>query len=576
MGMSADMTDCLLIGFNDYDFGKTVQAIRGNDESSGAYRDLNLAFIQAGGKELRAMDILNEVNATGDKPYHNADFLWPVILYLGSYLARRGFSFDYVNLFHLEKEKLRRKLAAGGIRSVAITTTLYVAPQPIIEIVSFVRECDKDVKIIVGGPYIASQAAMMDGDSLRQLFAYLDGDFYVIGAEGEAALVEILKVLRGEGGFETVRNIAYRGGDGFVLTEREIEENPLEENPVDYALFPREEIGEFLSIRTAKSCPFSCAFCGFSERAGKYKYLDLAMVEKELDAVRDIGTVTTLTFLDDTFNVPKQRFRDILRMMIDKRYGFRWNSFYRADHGDEETIRMMKEAGCEGVFLGIESGSDAMLKAMNKTSRRKNYMEAIRHFREHGIVTHANLLVGFPGETMETVEETVSLIEEARPDFFRAQLWYCDPITPIWKQRDEFGIRDFAFNWSHDTMDFRTASQLVDRMFLSVRNSIWLPQQGFELWSIFYLQRKGFSLAQIKGYVRAFNDAIREKLLFPDIGDPSPQLIENLHRWGRAQSEAELPPEGEYAPLYNPESMDAKMQEASRQRHADEDEEFQF
>jgi cytochrome P450 len=110
------MTDCLLIGFNDYDFGKTVQAIRGNDESSGAYRDLNLAFIEIDGQARRARDILNEVNASGEKPYHNADFLWPVILYLGSYLARHGYSFDYVNLFHLEKEKLRAKLAAGVIR----------------------------------------------------------------------------------------------------------------------------------------------------------------------------------------------------------------------------------------------------------------------------------------------------------------------------------------------------------------------------------------------------------------------------------------------------------------------------
>lgn len=574
--MIAKMTDCLLIGFNDYDFEKTVKAIRGSDENSGGYRDLNLAFITVDGRERRAMDILNEVNATAEKPYHNADFLWPVILYLGSYLARRGFSFDYVNLFHLEKEKLRNKLAAGGISSVAITTTLYVSPQPIIEIVSFIRECNQEVKIIIGGPYIASQAAMMDDDSLRQLFAYLDADLYVIGAEGEGALVEILKVLRGEGDFDAVRNIAYRGGADFVLTERGIEENPLEENPVDYALFPKEEIGEFLSIRTAKSCPFSCAFCGFAERAGKYKYLDLAMVEKELDAIRDIGTVTTLTFLDDTFNVPKKRFREILRMMIEKRYGFRWNSFYRSDHGDEETIRLMKEAGCEGVFLGIESGSDAMLKAMNKTSRRKNYLEAIRQFREHGIITHANLLVGFPGETAETVEETISLLEEARPDFFRAQLWYCDPITPIWKQRDEFGIRDFAFNWSHNTMDFRTASRLVDRMFLTVRNSIWLPQQGFELWSIFYLQRKGYSLAQIKGFVRAFNDAIREKLLFPDIGEPSPKLIENLHRWGKVQNEAELPSEGEFVPLYNPDSLEAEKKEAGGQRSKDEDEEFQF
>ena len=100
--MSTESTDCLIIGFNDYDFPKTVEMIRGGDESSGAYRDINLAFIEAGGKELRAMDVLNQANPANDKPYHNSDFVWPVVLYLKSYVVRHGFSCDYVNLFHLE------------------------------------------------------------------------------------------------------------------------------------------------------------------------------------------------------------------------------------------------------------------------------------------------------------------------------------------------------------------------------------------------------------------------------------------------------------------------------------------
>jgi anaerobic magnesium-protoporphyrin IX monomethyl ester cyclase len=569
-------TDCLIIGFNDDDFPKTVEMIRGNDESSGAYRDINLAFIELDGREQRAMDVLNRVNGTTDSPLHNADFVWPVVLYLSSYLNARGFTSDYINLFHLHKEALRAKLEAGDIRSVAITTTLYVSPQPIIEIVSFIRQWNKDVKIIIGGPYIAGQATMMDDQSLGQLFSYLEGDFYVIGAEGEAALVDILEGLCGDGDFAGMANVAYQGDDGFIINERQVEANPLEDNPVDYGLFPKQEIGEFLSIRTAKSCPFACAFCGFPDRAGKYKYLKLDMVERELDAIAAIGTVTTLTFLDDTFNVPKRRFREIMRLMIDKGYGFKWNSFYRSDHGDAETIRLMGEAGCEGVFLGAESGSDTILELMNKTSRRDDYITAIDQFRQNGILTHANLLVGFPGETARTVTETVSFIEEARPDFYRAQLWYCDPITPIWQRREEFGLRDFAFNWSHDTLDFRAASGHVEEMFLSISNSLWLPQQGFEVWSLFYLQRKGFSLAQIKGFVGAFNDAIRERLIKPDVSTPSAPIIENLHRWGKIQACEDLPGAGENAPLYDPKTFVLRSQQESRLRSQDEHEEFQF
>src|SRR5689334_16686672 len=102
------MTDCLIVGFNDYDFEGFVEMTRSMGPESGAYRDVNLAFVELDGKPYNAMDVLNRFhfdnqNANGHR-FHNADFLWPVITYLGSYLAKRGYSFDYVNLPGMEKD----------------------------------------------------------------------------------------------------------------------------------------------------------------------------------------------------------------------------------------------------------------------------------------------------------------------------------------------------------------------------------------------------------------------------------------------------------------------------------------
>jgi len=547
-------TDCLIIGFNDFDFPRTVEMIRGNDPSAGGYRDINLAFIDIEGTPHHAMDVLNHVNDHPDPAYHNSDFMWPVVLYLGSFLSKRGFTFDYINLFQQEKESLRKKLQTGNIHTIAITTTLYVVPQPILEIVEFIRRYDQDVKIIIGGPFISSQAAMLDKDGLRDLFSYLGGDYYVIASEGEDALCQILSALKYDSSLERINNIAYRQGDSFNINDGPPERNALAENPVDYSLFDTHRFGEFLSIRTAKSCPFSCAFCGFPDRAGKYTYLDLDHVERELDAIADLGGITTLTFLDDTFNVPKKRFRDIMQLMIDKEYGFKWNSFYRSDHGDEVTIDLMQRAGCEGVFLGVESGSDTILQKMNKKSRRKDYMQAIRLFRERDILTHSNLIIGFPGETEETVAESISFLQESQSDYYRAQIWFCDPITPVWQKKDELGIKNFAFNWTHNTMTAQQAAAHVEHMFLNVQNATWLPQQGFELWSLFYLQRQGFSRFQIKNYLRAFNDAIREKLLFTNQQSPRREVLDNLAYWGQLRP---IDPDGDHsahAPLYDPDA----------------------
>jgi anaerobic magnesium-protoporphyrin IX monomethyl ester cyclase len=541
MGGIAMSTDCLVIGFNEEDFAGYVEMVKSMGASSGAYQDLSLAFVEYEGKPMRSMDLLNLFHfegRPGGRPFSNVDFMWPVVLYLSTFLHRRGFTYDYVNLFHLEKERLREKLEREEILTVAITTTLYVSPSPILEIVSFIRRYNDRVKIVVGGPYVSNQAKTADLEPVQRLYKYLGADVYVDCQEGEQALVNLLTAIKSGRSLDEVDNISYRSGDTYVITRRSTESNALEENMVDYSLFSREELGPMVSLRTAKSCPFSCAFCGFPQRAGQYTYMSVEMVEKELNALRDLG-VTTLTFLDDTFNVPKRRFRELLQMMIRNEYGFKWNSFYRSDHGDEETIRLMGESGCEGVFLGVESGSDTMLKLMNKTSRRANYLTAIPLLRQAGISTYASLIVGFPGETHETVRETLDLLEEARPTFYRTQLWYADPATPIWNRRHEVGLKGSAFNWEHHSMDTATACDLIEKAFLYVQSSIWLPQAGFEQWSTFYLQRRGMPLDRVCAFLKCFNALVRERLLNPSLTAHDPRLIEALRLSCRFDEPAE-------------------------------------
>lgn len=514
--------DCLILGFYDYPFADYVTMLRAMGTDSGAYHDLSLAFVEHEGEPLRALDVLTrfyyEDSSLPARPFHNADFLWPAVYYLTTYLRRRGFEVDYVNLPHLEMDDLRQKLQQK-VSAVSITTTLYVSPQPIVALVTTIREYDPDVRIVVGGPYVANLIEAHSAEELSQLFEYLGADLYVLSKEGEQTLAQLLGALRDDKPLGSVPNLAFRNtDDSFTFTHTAPEANALEENIIDFTAFRREEMREFISLRTAKSCPFACAFCGFPGRAGEYRFLDVSGVEKQLNAIAEVGTITTVTFLDDTFNVPKARFKDILRMMIGNRYGFHWNCFYRADQGDEETIELMARAGCEGVFLGVESGSDVMLKLMNKTARRKHYTQAIPLLRANGISTYASLIVGYPGETDETVAETIGFIEEAGPDFYRAQLWYADPVTPIWKRREEFGITGAGFNWTHNTMTAREACAWIDRIFLGVEGSIWLPQFGFEQWSTFYLARRGMSWPQIKTFLTSFNNLIRHRMTPDAIG----------------------------------------------------------
>lgn len=510
---------CMIIGFNDFSFEDYCQMLDQLGPQAAAKRDLRLAFVNYEGSRCHALGVLNKtrkMEGLTDLNLNNADFLWPVVMVLGSYLEKHGIAFDYVNLFQSEKEVLAQKLASGVINTVVITTTLYVMPHPVQEIVDFVRAHAPDVQIIIGGPYISGLFKAHERDMLGDYLSVLGGDIYINSNEGEDTLRQVLEAINANRSVTGLSRTAVLDGEDWVFGTDEPEYNELKENFVNYTLFQPRGIGRFLSTRTAKSCPYSCAFCGFPQRAGKYRYLSTSDVERELDAIKAIGTVDTLTFLDDTFNVPKQRFREIMQMMIDNKYNFKWNSFYRSDQGDPETIELMARAGCEGVFLGIESASDKMLALMRKTSRRKNYEQAITSFRSVGIATHASFIIGFPGETFETVQESLDFIEVFAPDTFRAQVWYCDPLTPIWNDREKYGITGSGFDWSHDTMNSELAASITERFFLTAEKSTWLPQFGFEQWSLFYLRRLGMEQGNILGYLDGFNAAVKHQLLHGD------------------------------------------------------------
>ena len=98
-------------------------------------------------------------------------------------------------------------------------------------------------------------------------------------------------------------------------------ENTLVGHSISWRTRVWPDLGE--NIRTSISCPFSCAFCGFPEHAGKYQTVNVELIERELKSVDRMESVKSVYFIDDTFNVPVKRFKEILRMMIRNRFKFR-------------------------------------------------------------------------------------------------------------------------------------------------------------------------------------------------------------------------------------------------------------
>ena len=504
--MSETNLDCIVIGYNETPFDEYETLLRKYGDDSEAYRDLKFSFIDLEGKKLNYVGLLNHVSKlahSGDRaaPVHeelkSCDIPNLAAVYLTHFLKRKGHSARYINLFQYEKEKLIEYLAEDPL-CVAITTTFYVMNFPVNEMVKFIRQHNTKVKIVVGGPLISNHARNYHYDELYAVLEDIGADIYVVESQGEHTLSRIIECLKQKGSLGKVPNLIYSKNGRLHRTLELIENNSLDECFIDWHMFANQDLGPTLQTRTARSCAFNCSFCNYPTRAGKLNLASLETIEKELDSMRELGYVKNVVFIDDTFNVPLPRFKELCRLMIKKDYRFNWFSYFRCSNSDEEAIELLAESGCKGVFLGIESGSPTILKNMNKAATVEKYVRGIELLHQYGVLTFASLILGFPGETEETVRETIDFIKETEPQYYRAQLWYCEPGTPIEHQRDKYGIKGEGFVWEHATMSSLEAMDHIDKVFLEITESTWLPQWSFDFWTIPYLLGRGYSLEQFR------------------------------------------------------------------------------
>ena len=508
--------DCLLIGHNERKVTSLYNQLEAMGCSHADFRDLDLNVINHNDGVLTVMDAINYFRYDKDDKnfdsFNNGDLLWNVIVYLGTYLNKHGLSFDHISLFQKEKGKLRDKLYKNEYKAIAITTTVYTMVEPVIEIIEFIKYITDKSIIIVGGPLINKQTSGMRDEDKQLFYKVIGADIYIDDREGENTLATVVSALKSGGTMSMISNVVYLSEGKYIINPVSAEYNELDENSTDYSLFDPKEYRGSMNIRISKGCPYNCSFCGFPKRSNKYKYLSVDAITNNLNQVNELN-ISNVFFMDDSVNVPKHHFKALMREMSQRKYNFTWNCFFRCDQCDNEMIELMKEANCEGVFLGLESADDTILKAMNKSSKRDHFEQMTPIFQKNNITVFISIITGFPGETFETFRKTIQFIEYLKVDFYRPQLWYCDPVTPIWEKRNEFGLIGSNFSWKHNTMSVSEACDLNEWAFFYLNEPVWTPDPGFNFISIYYMKKRGYTVPEIKDLLKSFNAIIKLKLI---------------------------------------------------------------
>lgn len=511
--------DCVVIGYNEQPIGSYEALIARYGRDSEAYRDLRLSFVDVDGEKVDYCSLLNRAAAASRsgvatapaEQFKSGDIPNLAAAYLTNALRKR-YSAAYINLFQHEQHKLAELLALNPY-CVAITTTFYVLNFPVMEIVKFVRAHNPEARIVVGGPLVGNYVRRMPASLLPAALEEIGADIYVVDGQGEATLGRIVSALSSGADLDQVPNLLYRDGAGWRHTATVPEQNSMDDNIIDWTGLADHQLGPTLQTRTARSCAFNCSFCAYPERAGKLSLTSVDAVDRELATMRALGFVRNVVFIDDTFNVPLPRFKELCRRLIDSDFGFSWYSYFRCSNSDEEAIELAARSGCKGVFLGVESGSNEILANMNKRATIEKYERGVEMLKRHGILTFGSFISGFPGETEETFTETVEFIRRTELDYYRIQPWYCEPGTAIFARREELGIKGEGFRWSHRTMDSAESIDRIEQAFLGISESEWLPQWSFDFWIIPYLAGRGFTPERFRRFMEPAN-----KMLALEIG----------------------------------------------------------
>jgi p-methyltransferase len=427
---------------------------------------------------------------------------------LKSFLAARGLSAEIVNFFNHDRERLIELLEQSP-RTVAITTTVYTTPRPVREVVEFIREHNPDVQIVVGGPHIFNTCSDHDEETQDFLFQDMGADIYVFDSQGENTLAQLLLELRNpDGDLARVPNLIYtEDGRTFVRSQRQPESNDLDANVIDWNVFDHDYIAPFVWMRTARSCAFACAFCRYPALGGPLTLNDIEVLRQQFRTLKARG-VEFIYFIDDTFNVPLRRFKSLCKMMIEEKFNFRWASYFRCANADEETFDLIKEAGCVAVFAGIESGDQQILRNMNKSAQVTSYKRGLRMLAERDIMVYASFIIGYPGETAATVQNTLEFIEETAPTFYSAETYFHDRKVPVQERAAEFNLQGSAYSWTHNTMTWREACDHVDHLHRTIKNSVLLPLYGVDMWSVPYFLANGVSRPQLTQFLRIAQDMV--------------------------------------------------------------------
>jgi anaerobic magnesium-protoporphyrin IX monomethyl ester cyclase len=235
-------------------------------------------------------------------------------------------------------------------------------------------------------------------------------------------------------------------------TEDEIQSFPLPERAsFDHAAYQNAWLqmdgSKTTSLLATLGCPFNCDFCSRPIFGNLFRRRNLDTVFEEIEGIRHLG-YDSLWIADDNFTLSFPFLETFCQRMTGR--GMGWSCLSRSTGINEAIARQMKEAGCQRVYLGLETGSQATLQLMNKRATLEDGIHAVHQFRQAGVQVAAFFIVGYPGETVSSIEETFKLALALPLDYISFNVPYPLPGSSLFERVLAQGSLDQNKDWNKE------------------------------------------------------------------------------------------------------------------------------
>lgn len=357
------------------------------------------------------------------------------VLYLAAVIEKKGVD---VTLYRVSNERFSLDLQEYDIVGFSISSSVTYS---ILKMVRDNSQFKEQALLLAGGIH----TTIFPEDVINDLRV----DIACVG-EGEDTIVEIIDMYS-EGDFSKIDGIVYydhvNGKMVHTPGRKLIEDLDQIPFPARHLLEKNEVVmNDRLSdtnlpiahILCSRGCPYGCNFCANQEHGIRYR--TGANIRKELEFLVENYGIKGFCITDDNFIVDKNRIEDICNAIMPLK--LKWSSLSRVNTVDEELLYKLKSSGCIEIKYGVESGSPRILELMNKGITIEQIRNAISLTHDVGIRVKAFILHGFPGENLETTNETIQLLEELKKKIDRISLFRFVPLpgAPVCDDAEKYNL----------------------------------------------------------------------------------------------------------------------------------------